>query len=128
MAPILAHDLYQRMFSSTTPRLGPLGGRSTLTMMTDVSEDAVFHSCAKMMPMKRRKRAIPLIFGGLITIIIASVATQQTIADKMVNPECPHGFIKFAHRCIREQPEKCPTGMFVCLYKMVCKCHFTYQF
>ena len=58
------------MFSSTTPRPGPLGGRSTLIMMADVSQGAVFHSCAKMMPMRRRKHALPLIFGGLITVII----------------------------------------------------------
>jgi len=124
MTPILAHDLHQRI-SSSTPRPGPLGGRNILTMTADVSEGAVFHSCAKMMSMKRRKRslsskrrkrALPLIFGGLLTIIIASVATQQTIVDKMVNPECPHGYIKFAHRCIKEQPEKCPIGMINVLF------------
>ena len=36
---------------------------------------------------------------------LASVATQQTISNKISNPECPHGYIKFAHRCIREQPK-----------------------
>ena len=42
---------------------------------------------------------------------LASVATQQTISNKIAHPECPHGYIKFAHGCVREQPEKCPTGM-----------------
>ena len=42
---------------------------------------------------------------------LASIATQQSISNKIVNPGCPQGYIKFAHRCVREQPEKCPIGM-----------------
>ena len=64
------NEFYQRISSSTTPRPGFLGGRSTLTMAADVSHGAVFHSCAKLMSMKRKRRAIPLIFGGLMTMII----------------------------------------------------------
>ena len=43
--------------------------------------------------------------------LLASIATEQTIVDKMVNPVCPHGYVKFSHRCIKQQPEKCPIGM-----------------
>ena len=70
---IIAHDFYQRISSSTTSRPGFLGGRSTLTMMADVSQGAVFHSCAKIMTMRRKKRAIPLILGGLSTVIIGKL-------------------------------------------------------
>ena len=71
--PITDNEFYQRMSSSTTPRPGFLGGRSTLTMAADVSHGAVFHSCAKIMSMKRKRRAIPLIFGGLMTMIIGKL-------------------------------------------------------
>jgi hypothetical protein len=29
----------------------------------------------------------------------------------MVNPVCPDGYINFSHRCIKQQPERCPIGM-----------------
>ena len=73
MTPLLADDLYNKMFSSTTPRPGSLGGGGSLLMMANVSPSAVFHSCAKIMPMRRRKRALPLIFGGLLTILIGKL-------------------------------------------------------
>ena len=73
MTPLLAHDLQNRIFSSTTPRPGSLGGGGTLLMMADISPTSVFHSCARMMPMRRRKRALPLIFGGLLTIAIGKL-------------------------------------------------------
>ena len=44
--------------------------------------------------------------------LLGSVATQQTIVDKMVNPVCPDGYVNFSHRCIKEQPEKCPIQNF----------------
>ena len=54
-----------------TPCPGPGGG--TLTMMADVSEGAIFHSCARMQTFRRRKRALPLVIGGLITLVIGGL-------------------------------------------------------
>ena len=107
MAPLLADEIYQKIWgSSTTPRPGQ-GGR-TLPMLADMSEAAIFHSCARMTTLRRKKRALPLIIGGLVTLVIASIATEQTVVNKIVHPTCPPGFMPFAHRCIKNQPEKRP--------------------
>ena len=107
MAPLLADEIYQKIWgSSTTPRPGQ-GGR-TLTMMADVLEAAIFHSCARMTTLRRKKHVLPLIIGGLVTLVIASIANEETLVNKIVHPTCPDGFMPFAHRCIKNQPEKCP--------------------
>ena len=46
----------------------------------------------------------------LLYNFLASIASQQTALDNYVNLTHPDGFIQFAHRCIRNQPEKCPRG------------------
>ena len=72
MAPLLADKIYQKLWgSSTTPRPG-FGGNS-LTMLADVSDGAIFHSCAQMQTFRRRKRALPLVTSGLITFVIGGL-------------------------------------------------------
>ena len=70
MAPLLADEIYQKIWGSSTTTPRPGFGGNTLTFMADVSDGAVFHSCARMQTFRRRKRALPLIFGGLITLVI----------------------------------------------------------
>ena len=110
MAPLLADEIYQKIWGSSTTTPRPGFGGNTLTFMADVSDGAIFHSCARMQTFRRRRRALPLIIGGLMSLVIASIAGQQTALDNYVNPTCPDGFIQFAHRCIKNQPEKCPRG------------------
>ena len=110
MAPLLADEIYQKIWGSSTTTPRPGFGGNTLTFMADVSDGAIFHSCARMQTFRRRRRALPLIIGGIMSLVIASIAGQQTALNNYVNPTCPEGYIKFSHRCIRNQPEKCPPG------------------
>ena len=70
MAPLLADEIYQKIWGSSTTTPRPGFGGNTLTFMADVSDGVIFHSCAQMQKFRRRKRALPLIFGGLITLVI----------------------------------------------------------
>ena len=70
MAPLLADEIYQKIWGSSTTTPRPGFGGNTLTFMADVSDGAIFHNCPRMQTFRRRKRALPLIFGGLITLVI----------------------------------------------------------
>ena len=89
MAPLLADKIYQKLWgSSTTPCPGP-GGR-TLTMMADVSEGAIFHSCARMETLRRRKRTLPLFIGGLITVTISGLDCYFKITKALFEMKMCH--------------------------------------
>ena len=72
MAPLLADEIYQKIWGSSMTSRPGFGG-NTLTMMADVSDGAIFHSCAQMQTFRRRKRALPLVIGGLITLVIGGL-------------------------------------------------------
>ena len=115
ITPLLVDDLYHRMFSSTTSRPGSLGGGGTLTMIADVSQGAVFHSCAKIMPMRRRKRALPLIFGGLLTILIGNLTCYTFLHPTALTTKY-YFFLSTAHSRVKKNAKL----LFSCTFSINC--------
>ena len=92
-------------FSSTPPP--PIPGQLNFF----VNRNEIFHSCAGITRLTRKRRFINYVFGGLLTIVISAMVAEGIAAHALTLPECPNGTMPLAHKCIYPFYEKCPPNM-----------------